>query len=116
MYVDCCFSLVLIDFISNVRRTPVSVAILARVVARKKKKDTMTLLRELISNAAQALDAVQFLSWYNASLLGEHAALDPSLNIEVLHDPALKTLSVLDTSIGMAKTELITKFVKEAEL
>ena len=76
----------------------------------------MTFLREFISNAVQALDAVQFLSWYNASLLGEHAALDPSLKIKVLHDPVLKTLSVLDTGIGMTKTELITKFGKEAEL
>lgn len=38
------------------------------------------------------------------------------MKIEVLHDPVLKTLSVLDTGIGMTKTELITKFGKEAEL
>ena len=59
-------------------------------------------LRELISNASDALNRVQF------ELLTNHDILDPEaeLAIEIKADEAAGTLTISDTGIGMTKDEL----------
>jgi len=60
-------------------------------------------LRELISNASDALNRVQF------EMLTNHNVLDPDaeLAIRIDFDAEAKTLTVSDTGIGMTREELI---------
>ena len=60
-------------------------------------------LRELISNASDALDKIRFLSVTKPELLGN----TPDLEVKVEYDPDAKTLTVRDTGIGMTKDDLI---------
>ena len=60
-------------------------------------------LRELISNASDALDKIRFLSVTKPELLGN----TPDLEMKVEYDPDAKTLTVRDTGIGMTKDDLI---------
>jgi heat shock protein beta len=64
-------------------------------------------LRELISNAADALDKVRFLSLTDASALGEGAAKELPLGIQISVDKEKGILSLRDTGVGMTKTDLI---------
>ncbi|KAG7671739.1 hypothetical protein Ndes2526B_g07363 [Nannochloris sp. 'desiccata'] len=64
-------------------------------------------LRELISNAADALDKVRFLSLTDASALGEGAAKELPLGIKISVDKEKGILSLRDTGVGMTKTDLI---------
>jgi len=60
-------------------------------------------LRELLSNSMDALEKARFLSVQDSDYLGETADLE--VRIEV--DQAAKTLSIIDTGVGMTKQELI---------
>ena len=60
-------------------------------------------LREIISNASDALDKLRFLSVSNPNILGDQTELE----IRIEYDADAKTLSVADTGIGMNKQELI---------
>lgn len=60
-------------------------------------------IRELISNASDALDKARFLSVQNADFLGEH----PEMDIKIDYDYDAKTISITDTGIGMTKNELV---------
>ena len=61
-------------------------------------------LRELISNAADAIDKIR-----HAALADEGAlAAQPELHISLLPDAEAKTLTVLDTGVGMTRAELET--------
>lgn len=63
-------------------------------------------LRELISNASDAIDKLKFQSLTNADLLPKE--WEPSIQLEANKD--LKTLSIIDNGIGMTRSE-VTEFI-----
>ena len=60
-------------------------------------------LRELVSNASDALDKLRFEALAAPELLGD----DPELNIRVEFDAESHTLTVIDNGIGMSREELV---------
>ena len=60
-------------------------------------------LREIISNASDALDKARFLGIQNSDFFGEQ----PDLEIKLDYDFEAKTLSITDTGVGMTKAELV---------
>ena len=60
-------------------------------------------LRELISNASDALDKIRFLSLTDPTLLEDESELE----VKVQYDRDLQTLTITDTGIGMTKSDLI---------
>jgi heat shock protein beta len=60
-------------------------------------------LRELISNASDALDKLRFLAVQNPDILGDLKDLE----IIVEFDKEAKTVSITDTGVGMTKNDLI---------
>ncbi|XP_020114769.1 heat shock protein 90-5, chloroplastic-like [Ananas comosus] len=60
-------------------------------------------LRELVSNASDALDKLRFLSVTDPSLLADGGELE----IRIKPDPDNGTITITDTGIGMTKEELI---------
>merc|ERR1712190_102601 len=65
--------------------------------------DKQVFLRELVSNAADALEKAQFHSVQDESFLGDAKDLE----VKIEHDPEAKTISITDTGIGMSKADLI---------
>merc|ERR1712144_50092 len=65
--------------------------------------DKQVFLRELISNAADALEKARFHAVQDEEFLGD----TQDLEIKVEHDPEAKTISIIDTGVGMTKADLI---------
>jgi len=65
--------------------------------------DKQVFVRELISNAADALEKARFHSVQDDSFLGD----TKDLEVKVEHDPDAKTITIIDTGIGMSKADLI---------
>ena len=60
-------------------------------------------LREIISNASDALDKIRFLAVSNPEVLGEQT----ELCIRIEYDSDAKSITITDTGIGMSKQDLI---------
>ena len=60
-------------------------------------------LRELISNASDAIDRLRFAALEDDSLIAE----DPAFRIEIAFDKEAGTVSVIDNGIGMSRDEAI---------
>jgi len=60
-------------------------------------------LRELISNASDALDKIRFLSLTDPSVLGD----TPEMEMKIDFDKDAKTITIRDTGIGMTRKELV---------
>merc|ERR1719217_265802 len=65
--------------------------------------DKQVFLRELISNSADALEKARFHSVQDESYLEDAKDLE----VKIEHDPDQKTLSIIDTGVGMSKADLI---------
>merc|ERR1712137_1100347 len=65
--------------------------------------DKQVFLRELISNAADALEKARFHSVQDEAFLGD----TKDLEVKIEHDPEAKTITIIDTGIGMTKADLI---------
>jgi heat shock protein beta len=65
------------------------------------KKDVF--IRELISNASDALDKMRFIAVSHPEELGDN----PELEVLIDFDYEQKTISITDTGVGMTKAELI---------
>merc|ERR1711881_514982 len=60
-------------------------------------------LRELVSNASDALDKIRYQSLTDASVLES----GQELKIDVIPNADEKTLTIVDTGIGMTKSDLV---------
>ena len=76
---------------------------LLRILSHSLYKERDIFLRELISNASDALHRVQFV------MLTNHDVLDPEveLAIHIDSDDEANTLTISDTGIGMTRDELV---------
>ncbi|MCK5915801.1 MAG: molecular chaperone HtpG, partial [Deltaproteobacteria bacterium] len=68
-------------------------------------------LRELISNASDAMDKLKFMSQTDQALLGD----DTELKIRIESDEKERTITIIDNGIGMTRDELVDNLGTIAE-
>jgi len=81
----------------------VEVGRLMDIIINSLYTDKEIFLRELISNAADALDKIRFTSVQNPEVLGEQKDLE----VKIEFDKDEKTVTISDSGIGMTKNDLI---------
>ena len=69
-------------------------------------------LRELVSNASDALDKLRFLSVSDPSMMDGQG----DMKIQIKGDPVAKTLTIEDTGIGMTREDLVSSLGTIGEL
>ena len=79
------------------------VAKLLHLMVHSVYSDRDVFLRELISNAADALDKLRYAAIARPELL----AADPALAITITPDKTARTLTIADNGIGMGADELV---------
>ena len=75
---------------------------LLNLVIHSLYSNTDIFLRELISNASDAIDRLQFESLTNKKLIEK----DPNFKIKIHRDEDAKTLTISDNGIGMTREEI----------
>jgi molecular chaperone HtpG len=91
------------DIVAEAHPFQAEVAKLLGLMVHSVYSDRDVFLRELISNAADALDKLR----YEAIAKPELTAGDPELKITITADKPAKTLTVADNGIGMSSDELV---------
>ncbi|MCH7652320.1 MAG: ATP-binding protein, partial [Chloroflexi bacterium] len=76
---------------------------LLELVARSLYSEKQIFLRELISNASDACERLQFLALTEPGLVSD----DPDYRITISLDRRTRSLSVADNGIGMTRDELV---------
>src|SRR3954464_13354348 len=76
---------------------------LLEIVTHSLYTDKEIFVRELVSNAADALEKVKFMQTSGAAVLDAEAPL----KIEIATDETEKTVTITDTGVGMTEQELI---------
>lgn len=61
-------------------------------------------MRELISNASDALDKIRFLAIQDPDMLGQETELE----IKIQYDEDRKIIEIIDNGIGMTKNDLVS--------
>lgn len=87
------------EFVAEVNR-------MMKLIINSLYKNKEIFLRELISNASDALDKIRFMSLTDSSVLGDTENLD----IKIRVDKESSMLHITDTGIGMTKDDL-TKYL-----
>lgn len=76
---------------------------LLQILAHSLYRDREIFLRELISNASDALNRIQFELLTNRDVLNP----DAELAVRISCDKDAKTITISDTGIGMTRDELV---------
>jgi len=75
---------------------------LMEIIIHSLYTDRSIFVRELVSNAGDALDKLRYKSLTDKSVLGEKADLDVRIKV----DKAARTLTITDSGVGMTRKEL----------
>jgi len=84
------------EFVAEVNR-------MMKLIINSLYKNKDIFLRELISNASDALDKIRFMSLTDQNILGETQNLD----VRIRADKENSMLHITDTGVGMTKSDLI---------
>lgn len=76
------------------------------IVARSLYSDKEVFVRELISNASDALEKFRYLNVSASSEAGQLEETDRALDIKITTDKQNRTITIQDSGIGMTKEEL----------
>jgi len=83
---------------------------LLNIVAKSLYTDKEVFLRELISNASDALEKLRYMQQANAAASGH----DADLRIDIFTDAENGTLTIQDSGIGMTREEMVNNLGKIA--
>ena len=84
------------EFVAEVNR-------MMKLIINSLYKNKEIFLRELISNASDALDKIRFLSLTDRNVLGDHEELEVRIKV----DKENRMLHITDTGIGMTKDDMV---------